>query len=96
MRYTLLTALARTLEPPELVIVRGREPELGKWQKRLAERRAPARLLFCIDDTAGALPGLLQAREPASDTVAYVCRGTTCDAPVSELDTLLARLAPSA
>jgi uncharacterized protein YyaL (SSP411 family) len=93
---TLLTALARTLEPPELVIVRGRGPELDEWQIRLAGLYAPERLLFCIDDSVGELPGLLQARKPASGTVAYVCRGTACDAPVSELETLVARLAPSA
>ena len=92
---TLLTALERTLEPPELIIVRGRDPELSRWQQRIAAEYQPHRLLFCIDSEEQALPGVLQSRVAADITVAYRCRGTTCEAPTDSLDDLLARLAPA-
>jgi len=39
---------------------------------------------------------LLAARRATSSTVAYVCRGTECRAPVTRLDELTAALATAA
>ena len=39
------------------------------------------------------LPGLLQERAPKGDAIAYVCEGTVCRAPVTNLEELAATLA---
>ena len=78
---TLLEVLARELEPPELIVIRGTQAQLERW--RIAAQAEPraARLTFAIPDDATALPGLLGARQSVGRTVAYVCSGTECRAP---------------
>jgi hypothetical protein len=41
---------------------------------------------FLIPDDAGDLPGLLVERKPRDATVAYVCSGMSCQAPISDLE----------
>jgi uncharacterized protein YyaL (SSP411 family) len=83
---TLLEALARQIEPPELIIVRGKARDLGAWCKVVTESGyRPARLSFSIPDDAQDLPGLLAERRAGAEPVAYVCRGTECRAPIHDL-----------
>ena len=78
---TLLRALDQLLEPPKLVVLRGRPEELEVWQRKLASAYEPHRLVFAIP--AGAkLAGLLAERAPRERPVAYVCEGMACRAPV--------------
>jgi len=93
---TFLRALERQLKPPELVILRGASAELGVWQTAAQTGYHAQRLVFAIPHDAGDLPGLLAARRATSSTVAYVCRGTECRAPVTRLDELTAALATAA
>jgi uncharacterized protein len=88
-----LLALATWLQPPQLIIIRGSEEATATAQRTLGERYHPRRLVFCIPPDAGPLPGLLDARKPAPDgLMAYLCTGTQCEQPVTELDSLLAAL----
>jgi len=89
---TLLAAIDRRLEPPELVIVRGTEAALAEWRERLAAADLSCRLCFLIPDDAGELTGLLAARRAPAAPAAYLCRGTECEAPIEDPDALLARL----
>jgi uncharacterized protein len=89
-----LLALARYVEPPESVVVRGDADELGMWQRVLDHGYAPNRSRFCIPrDADDELTGLLAQRVSRDQPVAYVCRGTECLAPVTSLDALRAALA---
>jgi uncharacterized protein YyaL (SSP411 family) len=91
----LVTALEETLYPPEIIIVRGSTADLDHWSEALAAIYSPRRLLLAIPSTETSLPGALAARKPQQGTVAYICRGTTCSAPITALETLAAELTQS-
>ena len=91
---TFLRVLERTLEPPELVVLRGAPSKLGDWQRVAQDGYHPHRLTFAIPNTVKDLPGLLGERRSARGPVAYVCAGMGCRAPITttkELATALAR-----
>jgi len=88
---SLLMALEENLSPTRTVIVRGAQPEIGRWRRALAGRYLPGTMVLAIAPEAQSLPEVLA--KPLSDGVqAWVCEGTTCLAPVSDLDSLLASL----
>jgi uncharacterized protein YyaL (SSP411 family) len=90
----LLLALEETLYPVETVVIRGGR-DLPAWQATAGAGYAPRRMVFAIPDNATGLPGLLAERTPAAsgDGIAYVCSGTSCQPPVTELATLQRELA---
>jgi hypothetical protein len=89
---SLLRAMDRRLEPPEIVIVRGAGAELDQWRSRIDNGFHPERLLFFIDDEIEDLPGLLASRKSESATTAYLCKGTECLPPIRSLSELESRL----
>ncbi|HZF16623.1 MAG TPA: thioredoxin domain-containing protein [Steroidobacteraceae bacterium] len=89
---TLLNALDELLAPVETVIVRGPATEATQWQAELAALYAPNRQVFAIADDETQLPAALAEKKPGAGTLAYVCTGTTCDAPVASLPALVRRL----
>jgi uncharacterized protein len=90
---SLLTALEELLHPPQIVIIRGAEPIVEDWRRELARLYAPRRIVLGIGAEAGALPpGLADKAARAGSTVAYICRGSTCSAPLDSLGTLLSEL----
>ena len=85
----LLQALEEHLNPPQLIILRGRYEDMQEWQARCNSGFNPARFCFAIPDDAGNLPGLLAERRPVEETVtAYPCSGTQCQPPLTELSQL--------
>jgi len=82
---TLLTALDEYLRPTETVIVRGAPVSIGAWQARLNACYAPRRLALAIADGETGLPGALAERVARPGGIAYVCSGTSCRAPVTDL-----------
>ena len=87
---SLLEALADYLYPGELIILRGTEPQLRDWQQALDRDYRSTRRVFAIPASATQLPELLTARAPRDDgPVAYVCRGTQCLPPLTDLNELL-------
>jgi uncharacterized protein YyaL (SSP411 family) len=82
---TLLTALDEYLRPTETVIVRGTPERIGAWQARLNARYAPRRLALAIADGETGLPGALAERVARPGGIAYVCSGTSCRAPATDL-----------
>ncbi|NNC66278.1 MAG: thioredoxin domain-containing protein [Gammaproteobacteria bacterium] len=89
---SLLRALSAMLEAYETVILRGPATEIGDWQKFLNAGFNPHRTIFAIDDTQTDFPGLLAERRTQGGPIAYVCRGTTCGAPIDTLEALTAEL----
>jgi hypothetical protein len=89
---TLLHGLEELLTPPELVVVRGAAHALAEWQRALPRGYAPHRLAFFIPNDAPNLRGLLAERATRATPVAYVCAGTQCRAPLTDLAALTAAL----
>ncbi len=86
---TLLVALEEFLHPPQLVIIRGAMQEAQEWQQELHKLYQPGRLVFAIAADAQ-LPEALRTKATQSTTVAYVCQGMSCSAPVNSLASLIA------
>jgi len=86
----LLVALEEVLHPPQIVIIRGSAAEAGEWRDEIAKMYAPGRLVFAIPADAANLPAVIAEKRPAAGTVAYLCEGTTCSAPLNSLAALLA------
>ena len=89
---SLLAALEELLTPPEIVILRGEARTIGGWREAVAPMYAPHRLLLAIPSEAADLPPAIAEKTARAGTVAYVCRGTTCSAPLDSLEALLEQL----
>ena len=89
---TLLTALEELLHPPAIVIIRGEPALIEAWRTELAKLYAPRRLVLAIPADAPDLPPALADKAPRADTVAYVCRGSSCSAPLDSLGALIGEL----
>jgi uncharacterized protein YyaL (SSP411 family) len=87
---TLLTALDEFLGTVEIVILRGAEADA--WRDELARRYEPRRMVFAIPPEEKELPPALAAKKTSSATVAYLCRGMTCSAPIETLPALIAEI----
>ena len=85
----LLLALEETLHPIETLIIRADDVTI--WQDAVAHDYAPRRLVFAIPNDIDKLPGLLGERRPRDGGVAYLCQGTSCQAPILSVDELLNR-----
>jgi len=90
---SLANALEEFLEPLQIVIIRGDAAEAARWAAQLGALYAPTRMIFAIPRDAEALPPALAAKAPSAATVAYLCRGTTCSAPLADLSALAQELA---
>ena len=89
---TLLAALDEHHQPPETIVIRGEAPALGAWQAAAQQGYRPRRMVLAIPAGEPDLPGNLGAMVPGSDgsVLAYRCRGTHCEPPVSSLAALMA------
>ena len=93
---SLLGALEELLTPPEIVILRGEARTIGDWQRTLARVYAPHRLVLAIPADAPGLPEALADKTARAGPVAYLCRGSTCSAPLDSLAALTDALRISA
>ena len=81
---TMLLALQDALEPPTMVVLRGRSKQLAEWRQILEKRFDPRRMALAIPEDTGNLTGLLAQCTPRGDICAYICHGTQCSLPVAE------------
>jgi len=81
-------ALEEQITPPTVVVLRGPKPQLAPWLAELAPEHRPQRVLVAIDGAEAGLPPGLDKPAAPGRVNAYVCRGVTCLAPVSELGAL--------
>ncbi len=79
---SLILALEEALSPPTVVTLRG-GTEAQEWQQLAAPLAHPERKVYHIPDDAD-LPGPLAARTSRGGATAYLCRGTTCTAPITD------------
>ena len=78
-------ALSEELAPPKLVVLRGREPELGRWQAGMARQYLPDGLVLALADDLSGLPAALDKPRRPEPVNGWLCRGVTCLAPISDL-----------
>ena len=86
---SLLNALEEVLNPPKVVILRGDPASLETWQRELAKLYDPHRLVLAIPADAKNLPPALVDKIARETTTAYVCKASTCSAPIKSLGTLI-------
>jgi uncharacterized protein YyaL (SSP411 family) len=89
---SLLMALDELTEPPTIVVLRGAADDLAVWRAELDKLFEPRRLVLAVPADATGLPAALADKRPQAGTVAYVCRGTTCSAPLATLGELVRSL----
>ncbi len=89
---SLLEALGELLTPPQIVVLRGEARTIEGWSLALARRYAPQRMVLAIPAEAADLPPALADKTARAHPVAYLCRGSTCSAPLDSLDALLEQL----
>jgi hypothetical protein len=89
---SLLLALEEILNPTEVVILRGAPAAIAAWQSELAKVYAPRRLVLAIPADTADLPPALKDKTPQGAVIAYLCRGTTCSAPINSLSALAQHL----
>jgi len=89
---SLLMALDEFTAPPAIVVLRGAADDIETWRRELDKHYDPRRVIVAIPSDATGLPQGLADKKPQSGTVAYICRGMTCSAPVATLGDLIREL----
>ncbi|MGH7750911.1 MAG: thioredoxin domain-containing protein, partial [Candidatus Dormibacteria bacterium] len=84
----MLLALKDALEPPMMVILRGETEKPLEWRKALDRNFDPRKIVLMISDNANNVMGLLAQCVPRGEICAYVCRGTQCSLPITEIEAL--------
>jgi uncharacterized protein len=90
---SLLMALDEFTEPPTIVVLRGPEDELATWAAEVDKLFDPRRMIVAVPANARGLPPALAAKKAApKGSVAYLCRGMSCSAPLHSLGELVREL----
>jgi uncharacterized protein YyaL (SSP411 family) len=87
----MLNALEDWLSPPQILIIRGEAGAAQDWSRQIGAWYAPRRMIFAIPDTAQ-LPPALAEKRAAAHTLAYLCSGMTCSAPLTDLESIVRQL----
>jgi uncharacterized protein YyaL (SSP411 family) len=90
---SLLNALEDYLAPMQILIIRGPLSEANRWSSILGAAYAPTRMIFAIPSDAAELPPALAEKRAGAQTLAYLCTGATCSAPLSSVDDVARELA---
>jgi uncharacterized protein len=89
---SLLQALEDYLDPPPIVILRGRSAAIEPWHTELNAVFAPRRWVLAVPTELTGLPEALASKPAAANALAYVCRGSVCAAPLDTLAALMRSL----
>jgi len=90
---SMVNALEDFLQTPQVLIIRGAARKADDWARQLGAVYAPRRMIFAIPNDAPDLPAGLADKRAGADTVAYVCTGMTCSAPLADLGEVARELA---
>jgi uncharacterized protein YyaL (SSP411 family) len=90
---SLVNALEDFLTSVQILIIRGDAPEIRHWAAELGALYSPTRMIFTIPRDAADLPPALAAKQATAGTVAYVCTGMACSAPLSDVSQIARELA---
>jgi len=78
-------ALDEALQPPRTLILRGTPEALRPWQTELAREFLPDLTVLALPDGIPGLGALLDKPARPGPVNAWLCRGVTCLAPMSDL-----------
>jgi uncharacterized protein len=81
---SLINALEDLLAPTQILVIRGDPGSAHSWAREYGAEYAPTRMIFAIPSGAAGLPPALAAKEALDGTVAYLCTGMTCSAPMQD------------
>ena len=85
----MLEALAQTVYPPEMVILRGPNELTAEWRQAVSGGYTPWRTVYEIPyDNVGITPDYLPklvSADAQTQVTAFVCSGTQCSLPITEL-----------
>jgi hypothetical protein len=82
---SLVNALEDFLSSMQILVIRGEAASAAQWAHDLGALYAPTRMIFAIP--AGEdLPPQLAAKRAGAATVAYLCTGMTCSAPLENFE----------
>ncbi len=84
---SLLNALEDFLSSMQILVIRGETASAAQWASALGAVYAPTRMIFAIP-TDAELPPALAAKRAGPTTIAYVCSGMTCSAPLANLEAI--------
>jgi len=74
---SLLHALELYLKPGLIIVLRGTQTLLNKWQQIPNNQFIPQLTCIAIDNET-TVPNALKDKKPVGDICAYICEGTTC------------------
>jgi uncharacterized protein len=83
-----LNALEDYLSSMQILVIRGEASAAAQWRQSLGALYAPTRMIIAIPSDAADLPPALAAKHAGPETVAYLCSGMTCSAPITSLHQL--------
>ena len=89
---SLLNSLEDYLAGMQILIIRGPAAQADLWSRQLGALYAPTRMIFAIPNDAPDLPAALSEKRGTDATVAYLCNGMTCSAPLGDLDAISAAM----
>jgi uncharacterized protein YyaL (SSP411 family) len=78
-------ALDEQLSPPAVLVLRGRQPQLGDWQADLALEFLPDTVILGVPQAVGSLPAPLDKPARPEAVNGWLCRGVTCLEPIADL-----------
>ena len=78
-------ALDEHLQPPGVLVLRGRPEALAGWQAELAREFLPDTTVLAIADGISGLPSALDKPARPEPVNAWLCRGVNCLLPISDL-----------
>jgi uncharacterized protein YyaL (SSP411 family) len=78
-------ALDEALQPPRTLILRGRGEALPAWQAELMQEFLPDLTVLALPDGTPGLGAVLDKPPRPEPVNAWLCRGVTCLAPMSDL-----------
>jgi hypothetical protein len=90
---SLINALEDFLAPMQILVVRGDADSAAAWAREYGAEYAPSRMIFAIPSGAAGLPPALAAKEALHGTVAYLCTGMSCSAPMQDAKQIVGALA---
>jgi uncharacterized protein YyaL (SSP411 family) len=88
---SLVNALEDFLSSMQILVIRGEQQSAAQWAKDLGALYAPTRMIFAIPKDAK-LPPALEPKRAHDETVAYLCKGMTCSAPLADFQEVLRAL----
>ena len=78
-------ALDEHLQPPGVLVLRGRPEALASWQAELAREFLPDTTVLAIADSMSGLPSALDKPARPEPVNGWLCRGVNCLLPISDL-----------